>query len=66
MTTRNAILAIAFATLATACGEKEAPSDFCPTALCGPGTVCDERAGQVCSGFGLLPDGPVWSGHRVR
>ena len=46
MTTRNAILAIAFATLATACGErddKEAPSDFCPTALCGPGTVCDEE-----------------------
>ncbi len=40
MTTRNAILAIAFATLAAAC---EAPSDFCPTALCGPGTVCDEK-----------------------
>jgi hypothetical protein len=47
MTTRNAILAIAFATLATACGErddnKEAPSDFCPTARCAAGTVCDEE-----------------------
>jgi len=59
MTTRNAILAIAFATLATACGErddkKEAPSDFCPTALCGPGTVCDEEQDKCVPASDFCP-----------
>ena len=53
--TRNAILAIAFAALAAACGTKSTETDFCPTALCGPGTVCDEKQDKCVPASDFCP-----------